>query len=191
MIAFLFAALLAQAPDSLHVTAVTLSQQSTHAMFPALNKHYGIAAVTVCDTSGAAQTIALASIAQQPGAIPHGVTVLPPQVAMQVLAVAQANTKTAKGFRWGIAIVAGAAAATQLAGVSQLVKNVLTEVAIGGSQLIPVLQNASTPVALVNYAQATLADPLQVPAGGCAPVGIVLTEVDPAAKRADFRMPVR
>jgi hypothetical protein len=186
------AALYAQ---DLHVTASSLSSQTTRSMFGPLNKRYGSIAVSVC-TTGAATTAPLASIAQQPGAIPPGLTVLPPLAALTVVAHAQNSTKKAAAFRIGIAVVEGAAVATSLAGIGATLKNVLTDTALLGSQLIPIIEQASTPNALVNYSQATLADPLQVPAGtptapGCAPTGIVLTESDPAARRADFRMPTK
>ena len=181
------AALYAQ---DLHVTATTRSLATTRSMFGPLNKRYGSVAVSVCSQSTVAQTIPLTSIGQQPGAIPQGITILLPIEALQVISKAQNTTKKAIGFRIGIAVVEGAAVATQLAGISATIKSVLTDTALLGSQLIPIIEAASTPNALVAYAQATLSDPLQLVPGGCAS-GIVLTEADPSARRADFRMPSR
>ena len=75
---------------------------------------------------------------------------------------------TATGLRIGVAVVSGAAVATSLSGLSAAWKNGLTDTAILGSQLIPIIQQATTVQSMLNYQQATLPDPLQLVAGGCA-----------------------
>ena len=173
--------------QDIRVTATELSSATTRSMFGPLAKQYGSAAVVVCNNSAASVSLPLASVLQQ-GAIPAGVTVLPSIAALQVIARAQGATKTATAFRIGIAVVEGAAVATSLSGISATLKNALTDTALLGGQLIPIISAAATTNALVNYSQATLPDPIQLVAGGCSPPAIVLTEKDSGARKADFRM---
>ena len=187
----LLAALMASVASGqtdLHVTASQLSAATTKAMFGPLGKQYGAASVVVCNSGTASVSIPLAAIMQQPGAIPAGVTVLPPVAALAVISSAQNSTKKAKAFRIGIAAVESAAVAAQLSGLGATVKTVLTDTALLGGQLLPIFQQATTSQSLVNYAQATLPDPLQIVAGGCSPLAVVLIELDPKAQRADFRV---
>jgi hypothetical protein len=178
----------AQTSEALHVTATVLSQASTKATFGPLAKQYRMASIQVCNTSAASVSVPLAAVMQVPAAIPAGMTVLPPLVALQVIAHAQGATKTAIGLRIGVAVVSGAAVATSLSGLSAAWKNGLTDTAILGSQLIPIIQQATTVQSMLNYQQATLPDPLQLVAGGCALPAVVLVEMDKSAVKADFRV---
>ena len=175
--------------QDLHVTAETLSAPTVKSMFGPLNARYGAAKVTVCSAASVNASVPLALIGQQPGALPAGITVLPPVAALQVIGQAQGSTKTAKGFRIGIAFIEGAAVATSLSGVSATLKAALTNTALLGGQLIPIISAATTTQSLVSYAQVALADPLQIIPGGCAS-GLVLYESNPAAVRAAFSLAV-
>jgi hypothetical protein len=176
----------AQEP-SLHITGELLSQQDARALFGPLSSQYGVAATTVCSTSSANLTVPLGIIRQQLK-LTNGLTVLPPVVALQVIAQAQGNTKRSKIIRGSIAAVELAAIASGWAGLSSAWKSSLNSVALAGSQSLPVLIGATTSAALISYASAVMPDPLQLNGLSCVS-GLVLTEtVKPGS--ADFVMPI-
>ncbi len=174
--------------NTLNVTATQLSQQTTRSMFGPLAKQYLAATVTVCNSGASSVSVPLAAVLQVPGAVPAGVTVLPPLAALTVIAAAQGSTKRAKIERGAIAAVSVAAVSTGFTGISQQAKTILTNVALNGPALVSIFDVASTPNSLVNYAQATLPDPIQLVAGGCAPPAVVLVEIDQKAVKANFKV---
>ena len=122
--------------NTLNVTATQLSQQTTRSMFGPLAKQYLAATVTVCNSGASSVSVPLAAVLQVPGAVPAGVTVLPPLAALTVIAAAQGSTKRAKIERGAIAAVSVAAVSTGFTGISQQAKTILTNVALNGPALV-------------------------------------------------------
>lgn len=174
--------------QDLHISAQTLSTATTKSMFGRLPKAVTAAAVQICNETAVPQTVALGRISQQ-AKLSNGMTLLPRDAALSVIAASQGGTIGQRIFRGAVAATELAAIATGLSAVSLTVKAVLTSAAIAGGQTIAVLSQAIPTHTYLTFDHESLPDPLQVPATQCAS-GIVLVESDSTAKSLDFSMPL-
>jgi hypothetical protein len=179
------------AQSDVRVTAQTLSQSTTRAMFGRLPKAVTAASVQTCNQTPNALTVPLERLVQQVK-LTNGLTILPRDAALVVVSQAQGSGRTATALRYlgAGASTVGVLTALQVikpgTGWGAAVVLWTTVAGVIGQQYA----GAATTHNLLAISSEALPDPLLLAPAGCVS-GIALVESDPSAKSLDIVVPIK
>jgi hypothetical protein len=159
-------------------------------MFGRLPKQISAAAVQTCNQTGDALTVPLARLMQEVR-VTQGITVLPRDASLVVIAQAQGQSRWNTAIRW-IGAASGTVSTLSVLGIIKP-NTLIGSWIIFGTAIIAVAgqqaNSAHSTHSLLAITSESLPDPLQLPAAGCA-TGIVLVEHDSTQKNIDLSLNV-